>query len=94
MSIVFERSACIVVINILTLVEDVMVDYHKRGKIAHSGKRISPETKSRGMSNAYYQMKLVDFCMKYDHILYIDSLFIIYRNRQYILQFFRFLISE
>jgi hypothetical protein len=34
-------------INILPLVEGVMVDYHTREKISHSGKRISPETKSR-----------------------------------------------
>ena len=35
------------IINILPLVEDVMVDYHTRKKISHSGKRISTETKSR-----------------------------------------------
>jgi hypothetical protein len=35
------------IINILPLVEGVMVDYHTREKISHSGKRISPETKSR-----------------------------------------------
>jgi hypothetical protein len=34
------------IINILPLVEGVMVDYHTRGKY-HTGKRISPETKSR-----------------------------------------------
>ena len=35
------------IINILPLVEGVMVDYHTREKISYSGKRISPETKSR-----------------------------------------------
>jgi hypothetical protein len=35
------------IINILPLVEGVMVDYHTIEKISHSGKRISPETKSR-----------------------------------------------
>jgi hypothetical protein len=34
-------------INILPLVEGVMVDYHTREKISLSGKRTSPETKSR-----------------------------------------------
>ena len=34
-------------INILPFVESVMVVYHTREKISHSGKRISPETKSR-----------------------------------------------
>ena len=34
-------------INILPLVEGVMVDYYTREKISHSGKRISPEMKSR-----------------------------------------------
>jgi hypothetical protein len=33
--------------NILPLVEGVMDDYHTREKISHSGKRISPEMKSR-----------------------------------------------
>jgi hypothetical protein len=33
--------------NILPLVEGVVVDYHTREKISHSGKRISPEMKSR-----------------------------------------------
>ena len=35
------------IINILPLVEGGIVDYHTREKISHSGKRISPETKSR-----------------------------------------------
>jgi hypothetical protein len=35
------------IINILPLVEGVMVEYHTRKKISNSGKRISPETKSR-----------------------------------------------
>ena len=34
-------------INILPLVEGVMVDYHTRGEISQSGKRIPPETKSK-----------------------------------------------
>ena len=33
------------IINILPLVEGVIVDYHTREKISHSGKRISPSTK-------------------------------------------------
>jgi hypothetical protein len=38
------------IINILLLVEGVMVDYHTRGKISHSGRRISPETITGKMS--------------------------------------------
>jgi hypothetical protein len=37
------------IINKLPLVEGVMVDYHTREKISHSGKRISPETKSKNI---------------------------------------------
>jgi hypothetical protein len=40
------RTANLDIINVLPLVEGVIVDYHTREKISHSGKRISSETKS------------------------------------------------
>ena len=53
-----------VIINILPLVEGVMVDYHTREKISHSGKRISFVTKSR----VIFFFQSVTFFSEYGHL--------------------------
>ena len=56
--------------NKLPLVEGVMVDYHTREKISHSGKRISPEMKSKNITECGHltkhpQLKTVCFLLLY-----------------------------
>ena len=56
--------------NKLPLVEGVMVDYHTREKISHSGKRISPETMSKNITECGHltkhpQLKTVCFLLLY-----------------------------